>query len=132
MEEKQPALLKKAEECFLNARDRNKADFKNYEKLSTVYNLLNRTQDAYDWALKATKRYPGSARLRLNIAKIAEQLAKTELAVKHYKEAIDIEDKYRRQFQEMYPEEELISRLGQDKYKFAKERIKSLSRQSSP
>ncbi|GAF82455.1 unnamed protein product, partial [marine sediment metagenome] len=86
-------LLKQAEECFLAAIERNRADFKNYEKLSAVYNLLAEPQKAYEWGLKAIKRYPGSARLRIELAKIAEQLGKTDVAIKHYEKAIDIEDK---------------------------------------
>lgn len=127
-EKKQPILLEKAEECFLNAIERNEASFKNYDKLSTVYNLLGDTQKAYDWGLEAAKRYPGSGRLQFKLAEIAEQLEKTALAIKHYNEAIDIEDKYRRQFQRMYPErDKIVSRLGEEKYRKAKQRIEFLS-----
>ncbi len=129
---KQPILLKKAEECFLSALERNEADFKNYEKLSTVYNLLGQRQKAYDWGLEARKRYPGSGRLQFKLAEIAEQLGKTTLAIGHYNEAIDIEDRYRDQFQRMYPErKEIVSRLGEEKYKKAKQRIEFLSQQSA-
>jgi len=121
-------LLKKAEECFLQAIERNKADYKNYEKLSTVYELLGQNQDAYDWCLKATELYPGSGRLRFKLAKIAEQLDKTDVAIEQYRKAIEIEDKYRRQFQVMYPErKEIVSRLGEEKYQFAIKRVKELS-----
>ncbi|HUS74078.1 MAG TPA: tetratricopeptide repeat protein, partial [Sedimentisphaerales bacterium] len=131
-EKKQPILLEKAEKCFLNAIERNEASFKNYDKLSTVYNLLGDTQKAYDFGLEAAKRYPGSGRLQFNLAEIAEQLGKTALAVEHYLETIRIEDKYRRQFQRMYPErEEIVSRLGEEKYKKAKQRIEFLSQQSA-
>jgi tetratricopeptide (TPR) repeat protein len=127
-EKKQPMLLEKAEKCFLNAIERNEASFKNYDKLSTVYNLLGETQKAYDWGLEAAKRYPGSGRLQFKLAEIAEQLGKTALAIGHYNEAIDIEDKYRRQFQRMYPErDKIVSRLGEEKYKKAKQRIENLS-----
>jgi len=127
---KHPFLLENAAKCFLDAVERNEASFKNYEKLSTVYNLLGDTQKAYDWGLEAAKRYPGSGRLQFNLAEIAEQLGKTALAVEHYKEAVMIEDKYRRQFQRMYPDrEEIFSRLGEEKYKRAKQKIDSLSRQ---
>ena len=126
--EKQPALLKKAEQCFLQAIERNKADYKNYEKLSTVYELLDQTQEAYDWALAATELYPGSGRLRFKLAKIAEQLGKTNIAIEQYRKAIEIEDSYRCQFQIMYPErKEIVSRLGEEKYQFAIKRVKELS-----
>jgi len=129
--EKRP-VLKKAAKCFLAAIERNEANFKNYDKLSTVYNLLGEPQEAYEWGLKAAKRYPGSARLQFKLAEIAEGLGKTTLAIGHYNEAIDIEDKYRDQFQRMYPErEEIVSRLGEEKYKKAKQRIEFLSQQSA-
>ncbi|GAG79582.1 unnamed protein product, partial [marine sediment metagenome] len=109
----QPLLLKQAEECFLAAIERNRADFKNFKRLAEVYNLLAETsiqQEKTAWLNKAfesasdgVERYPGSARLRIELAKIAEQLGKTDIAIKHYEEAIDIEDKYRQQFQLMYP-----------------------------
>ena len=130
-EKKQPVLLEKAVKCFLSAVERNNADFKNYEKLSQVYNLLGDTQKAYDWGLEAAKRYPGSGRLQFNLGEIAERMGKTTEAVEHYKEAIGIEDKYRRQFQEMYPGRDIISRIGEKKYKKAKQRIEFLSQQSA-
>lgn len=125
---KQP--LEKATKCFLNAIERNKADFKNYEKLSQVYNLLGDTQQAYNRGLEAANRYPGSGRLQFNLAEIAEKLGKTVVAIEHYKEAVMIEDEYRSQFRQMYPGREIVSRLGEEKYKRAKQRIDSLSRQS--
>ncbi|MHC4643492.1 MAG: tetratricopeptide repeat protein [Planctomycetota bacterium] len=127
---KQKILLEKAAKCFLTAVERNHADFRNYEKLSQVYRLLGDTQQAYDWGLKAAKRYPGIGRLQFNLAEIAEGMGKTTAAVEHYKEAVMIEDKYRSQFQVMYPGREIISRFDEDKYKRAKKRIENLSRQS--
>ncbi len=60
-------------------------------------------------------------------------LGKTDVAIKQYEEAIDIEDKYRAQFREMYPErKEIVSRLGEEKYQFAKQRLKFLTGQSTP
>jgi len=130
-EKKQPVLLEKAVERFLGAVKRNNADFKNYEKLSQVYNLLGDNKKAYQWGLEAAKRYPGSGRLQFNLGEIAERMGKTTVAVEHYQEAVIIEDNYRRQFQEMYPGWEIISRLGQEKYRKAKQRIEYLSRQPS-
>ena len=130
--EKRPVLLEKAAKCFLAAIERNEANFKNYDKLSTVYNLLGEPQEAYEWGLKAAKRYPGSARLQFKLAEIAEGLGKTTLAIGHYSEAIEIEDKYRPQFQKMYPGREIVSRLGEEKYKKAKQRLKHLSEQPTP
>jgi O-antigen ligase len=136
-------LLVRAEKCFLGAIDRNAAAFKNFERLTDVYMLLAETapkQDsagwlnkAFDTASQAVECYPGCARLRVEMARIAEQLGKTDIAVEQYKKAIDIEDSYGRQFKAIYPErEDVVSRLGDDKYLFAKERLKALAEQKSP
>ena len=125
---KQPVLLEKAAKCFLGAIERNEASFKNYDKLSTVYRLLGDTQKAYDFGLEAAKRYPGNGRLQFKLAEIAEQLGETTVALEHYKKAVMIEDKYRRQFQRMYPErDKIVSRLGEEKYRKAKQQIENLS-----
>ncbi|MFZ2148776.1 MAG: O-antigen ligase family protein [Sedimentisphaerales bacterium] len=131
-------LLLRAENCLTTAINRNSASFKNYERLTEVYLLLaeNSTQqEKIDWLNKALDntsftvdyRYPGCARLRIELAKIAERLGKTDFAILQYKKAIDIEDQYREQFKEMYPErKEIVSRLGEDKYQLAKQRLKFL------
>jgi tetratricopeptide (TPR) repeat protein len=122
--------LEKAAACFISAIERNKADFKNYEKLSRVYNLLGDTEQAYQWGLEAVKRYPGSGRLQFNLAEIAESTGKTTVAVGHYKETVRIEEEYRRQFLQMYPGRGIISRLGEEKYERAKKQIQHLSQLS--
>ncbi|MFB0555329.1 MAG: O-antigen ligase family protein [Phycisphaerae bacterium] len=137
-------LLLQAEKCLLAAIERNSAAFKNYERLTEVYLLLSEVSaqpGKFDWLQKAFDnasftveyRYPGCARLRIELAKIAELLDKTDVAIKQYEEAIDIEDKYRAQFREMYPErEKIVSRLGEEKYQFAKQQLKFLKNQSTP
>jgi len=136
-------FLVRAEKCFLGAIGRNAAAFKNFERLTDVYMLLAETsppqdsttwvQKGYDTALQAVELYPGCARLRVEAARIAEQLGKTDIAVEQYKKAIDIEDSYGRQFKAIYPQkEEAISRLGDDKYLYAKERLKALCEQPPP
>ncbi len=129
---KQPALLKKAEQCFLEAIERDHANYKNYENLSTVYDLLGRTKEAYDFGCKAAERYPGSAQIQFHLAQIAEKLHKTDTAIEHYKNTVDIEDSFRRQFRMMYPDRESFSRLGQKKYKIAKQKIKQLTEKQTP
>jgi hypothetical protein len=134
----QPALLKKAEACFFAAIARDNADFKNYEKLSEVYSLLAKNspmQEKKDWLNKslnclwsAVERYPTSDRLRFELAEIAEQLDKTNIAIAQYKKAVEIEDAYRNQLKIMYPDREIFSRLGEEKYNNAKQRIKQLSK----
>jgi tetratricopeptide (TPR) repeat protein len=137
-------LLLQSEKYLRAAIERNSAAFKNYERLTEVYLLLSEVsaqpeksdwlQKAFDNALFAVEhRYPGCARLRIELAKIAELLDKTDVAIKQYEEAIDIEVQYREQFQEMYPErEKIVSRLGEEKYQFAKQQLKFLTGQSTP
>lgn len=120
------SLLEDAKACFAVAIKRNLADYKNYEKISAVYTTLGQSQEAYDWGLKAVQLYPGCDRLWFNLAKTAEELNRNELALQYYAKAVEIEDSYRRQFQIMYPRTKIVSRLGEDKYQFAKERIEQL------
>jgi O-antigen ligase len=138
----QPDLLEKAEACFLAAIARDRADFKNYQKLSEVCNLFAKNgpaQEKNNWlnyalvSLRfAVERYPGSSQLRIESAEVAEQLYETDLALAQYKRAVKIEDAYRNQFQIMYPGRKIFSRLGEEKYQFAKQRIKSLSERLAP
>lgn len=137
----QPALLKQAVKCLLIAIERNKADFKNYEKLSEVYNLLAETpteqtntwlNKAFDTASLAVRHYPGCGRLRIKSAQIAEKLGKSNIALEQYKKAIRIEDQYRRQFQLMYPGQKIFSRLGEKKYRTAKQKVKQLTEKPTP
>ena len=50
----------------------------------------------------------------------------TEKALHAYQKAVEIEDRYRIQFKKMYPNNEIVSRLGEDKYQLAKKRISEL------
>ncbi|MEE9370863.1 MAG: hypothetical protein V3W45_05260, partial [Sedimentisphaerales bacterium] len=130
-------LLMRSRRAFLAAIRRNEFDFKNFERLTRVDNLLaeaSSEQERIDWlneafnaALVAVELYPNLARLRVELAKIAEQLGKTDIAIIQYQKAIEIEDSFRVQFQAMYPERRIFSRLGEDKYDFAVERVKELS-----
>lgn len=136
-----PDLLLQAEKHLQTAIQRNKQNFKYFEQLAQVYSLLagippGQDKDKYlDKAFQimslAIERYPGCERLRFKLAQIAEQLGKTDIALEQYREAIRIEDKYRAQFRIMYPErKEVVSRLGQEQYRFALKRIKELSKES--
>ncbi len=137
-----PALLEKAEACFLTAVARDRADFENYENLSDVYKLLANTakkqnkthwlNSALDSIESAVECYPGNARLRIKMAEIAEQLGKNNIAIAQYQKAIEIEDAYRRQFKTLYPQREIFSRLGEESYNRAKQKIKLLENQSAP
>jgi tetratricopeptide (TPR) repeat protein len=126
-----------AERRLLEAAGRNPADFRNYEKLAEVYGLLAETppeemrrnwlEKAFEAASKAAGRYPGCGRLHYTAAGIAESLGRTEAAVAGYRRAIEIENAYREQFRVMYPGAEMFSRLGQDKYRIAAERLEALT-----
>jgi len=133
---KTDALLLQAADYFAHAIERNSADYKNFEKLSRLYKLLAELESSESdkWWQKAfvaiedaVSRYPGNARLRVELAGIAEQLNKNEVAIENYRLAIKIEDDYSEQFKIMYPDRAVFSRLGKEKYLLAKERIAALS-----
>ena len=138
----QKDLLLKSEKSLLEAVERNHADYKNFERLAETYSYLAQISTgrgkseyldkAFDSADIAVKLYPGCGRLRFKLAEIAEQLGEIDIAVEHYKEAVDIEDSFRRQFQIMYPGSRIFSRLGEDRYQAAKQKIKSLSPKTAP
>lgn len=130
-------LLLQSEKCLQAAIEQNSASFKNFERLTKVYNLLaevSTQQEKFDWLNKsfvsakdAVKLYPGCGRLHFKLAEIAQRLSKTNTSVEHYKKTIHIEDKYRCQFKTIYPEMgKIISRLGEEKYQLAKQRLKLL------
>ena len=130
---KQAVMLMQAAEYFSAATQLDKADFKNYEKLMRVYQLLamfstfdhrgDWLQKAYDSGIEAARRYPGKGMLQFELGKIAERLSNKKTALSHYEEAVEIEDSYRAQFRIMYPGREMFSRLGQSRYEAAKKRI---------
>jgi tetratricopeptide (TPR) repeat protein len=138
---KQSNLLQESEKHLREAIKRNKADSENFERLTEVYNQwakvsMQKRADlltkAFDSANRAVELYPGAGRLRIELAKIAEKLGKTDLAIQQYKKAVEIEDAYRHQFRIMYPDREIFSRLGEEKYNSAKQRLKFLTGQSTP
>ena len=130
--QKQPALLDRAAQYLRQAVEQNPADYKNYEKLAQVCALGQRWQDAYDWYLKATERYPGCERLWFRLAQAAEQLGKPEAALGYYIKAVQIEEAYQQQFRRMYPtRDKVISRLGDRDLTIARKRIEELSGQSA-
>jgi tetratricopeptide (TPR) repeat protein len=132
-------ILFPAEKAFQAAILRNPADFKNYDKLSDVYQSLAEAypQQHLSWFAKAFESlsravdlYPSSAELHLTLATIAQQLNKIDCAIENYSQAIAIEDAYREQFKIMYPGKELFSRLGEIKYNFAKQRLEELTKKA--
>jgi hypothetical protein len=129
-----------AYKCLQEAIKRNPASFKNYEDLSQVYLRLSETSNpeekstwltlAFNAAQQAVERYHGNERLHFNLAQIAERLADTQTALKEYQKSVEIEDMYRNLFHKMYPKEEIVSRFGDDKYKYAIKRIAELTSQN--
>lgn len=124
---KRAASLEKAAEYFRQAVEVNPADYKNYEKAGDAYRLLGRSEEAYKWYAGAAERYPGCGRLHYRLGESAERLDAQAEARTHYQRAVTIEDAFRKQFREMYPErEKVVSRLGEDRYQRAKTRIAAL------
>ncbi len=135
-------LLLRAAKCLQGAIERNGAAFKNFERLTQVYGLLAETStgpEKADWlnktldtASQAVDRYPGCGRLHFKLALIAEQADETDVALERYSKAIEIEDAYRDQFRQIYPErKDVVSRLGEEKYRRSTQRKKSLREQPS-
>lgn len=134
--------LQHAEKCLLAAIARDPADSKHFERLAETYTLFteisppdektNWLNKALDSISSAVERYPGSARLHLQAAEIAEKLDNNTLALDHYQKTVDIEDAFRNQFKIMYPQWRLVSRLGEEKYQHAKQKLKDLSEKSTP
>ena len=134
-------LLLRAETCLKSAIGRNDAAFKNFERLTDVYRQLVETstqQEKTDWldkafetASQAVERYPGCGRLHFKQAQIADQMGNADIAIEQYRKAIAIEDEYRAQFRQMYPErEDIVSRLDKNRYDYAKKRVEELSKKS--
>ena len=130
-------MLKLSANYFEEAAAADPAGFKDYENLSNVYALLTKhdttadqpkwAQLAFEYAEKAAQRYPGSARLQMQMATIADQRGKSSIAIEHYKRAVQIEQSYQKQFEQMYPNKQTFSRLGWDKYRFVKRRYRELT-----
>ena len=134
-------LLLRVESCLKDAVGLNDAEFKYFERLTEVYRLFAETstgREKADWldkafeaASQAVERYPGCGRLHFKKAQIADRMGNAEIAVEHYTKAIEIEDEYRAQFRQMYPErEDIVSRIDKNMYLYAKERVEELSKKS--
>ncbi len=129
-------LLVAAEQSLFLAVERNPADYKNFDRLAEVYDALAKAspagradylQKALACAEDAVELYPGSAELQFSLAQIAEEIGDGATAIEHYRAVVQIEEGFREQFRQMYPGREVFSRLGQQKYEQAKERIELLS-----
>lgn len=129
-------LAEEAEKAFLRALSRNPDDYRLMETLGDFYtvsaeveksaDLKNRLlEKSYHWILQAWQHFPGSDRLAYKLGMLTEQMNRLEEAVGWYALAIKIEEDYRKQFQQMYPNYPLFSRLGEDRYQYAKKMIQS-------
>ena len=88
---------------------------------------LGQGPQAYDWFLRAAERYPGCGRLHFQLGQIADGFAQPNGAREHYAETVRIEEAFRAQFREMYPErEDMVSRLGEANYQTARKRLAEL------
>lgn len=133
---KDPALLEQSAEAFNRALRRNPQDYRLYEALSDVFAIRAESEEnpaektafleqSYAAAQEAFLRFPGSDRLTFKLGMMAQQLHDTEHALLWYCRAAEIEEAYRRQFRQMYPDYELFSRLGEERYQYAREFIRS-------
>ena len=130
--------LEKAAAHFKKAIKREPVNFKFYENLADTYIIYSNIEGKEENENYLTKAFrnmhgavtcnPGSARLRIKIAQLSQKMGSTEDAIAQYRKAIEIEDDFRKQFQAMYPDYEVFSRLGAKKYDMAKQRIEELSK----
>ncbi|MGB7582805.1 MAG: O-antigen ligase family protein [Sedimentisphaerales bacterium] len=128
-------LFNNAEQALFIAAERNPRDYRIFDSLSELYSIYARLQPeqneallnkALDSASIAVELYPGDAELHFKLAQIADELGRMDLALKNYKVAVQIEDGFRKQFKLMYPGRKVLSRLDEDKYFSATQRIKDL------
>lgn len=129
------ALLKEALENYKQALLRNPAVFYISRAIMETYRLLAETADdpaaakaalgeAYMYGQAAQRRYPGSDVLAFGLGEIAERLGRPREALEWYRRAVEIEEAYCAQFAVMYPGYELFSRLGQERYEYARDYIR--------
>ena len=133
---KDASLLEQAANAFQATICRNPDDYRLRESLSDVYFVRADTagdpnektdffQQSYDSLKQAWLRFPGSDRIVFKLGTLAEQLGLTAEAGGWYCRAVTIEQAYRRQFQEMYPEYDLFSRLGQQRFEYAQQYVQT-------
>ncbi|MEJ5259803.1 MAG: O-antigen ligase family protein [Anaerohalosphaeraceae bacterium] len=129
--DRQP-LLEEARKAFTRALSRNPMDYRLMEALGdlfTVWAESENTEDvrtsfyqtSYEWTLQAWQRFPGSDRLVYKLGTLSERLNRPQEAAGWYTLAVQIEDEYRRQFRQMYPNDPIFSRLGESRYQYARD-----------
>jgi len=129
---KREEYLTQALTFLQQAQHRNPHNYAYSESLSKVYvyesgvkkeNGRKFLEAAYQAEMEAQCLYPGSDRIAFELGILAEEMEQSPKAVEHFRRAIEIEDQYRKQFAEMYPDYPLCSRLGQKRYEYAKEYV---------
>jgi len=129
---KKPNHLIEALTLQQQARQRDPYNFIYSKSLSDIYVYLSESQNentaphlesAYQAAMEAQRLYPGSDRIAYNLGVLAEKMNQPQKAAEHFRQAVEIEDQYRKQFNEMYPNYPLCSRLGQGRYEYATKHI---------
>ena len=138
-----PELLLSAAGHFQRSAEKNPADYRVRQTLSDTWLLLaeqtEQPERKTEYLLKARRaafeawlRFPGSDQLTYQLGQLAEQLGQDQEAVTWYRLAVDIEDAYRIQFRQMYPEYDLFSRLGEQRYTYAEEFIEARAAGTAP
>ena len=122
LENIKPKNEKQIKNKITKASARNVANYKYYQKLAVLYADSN-PQLALEFAHKAIGKYPGSGQLQYLAGQLAEKVNDENLALEHYRKAIEIEKGFQAQFKQMYPDRNVISRLGWQEFEAAKKFI---------
>jgi hypothetical protein len=129
---KREEYLTQALAFLQQAQRRNPHNYAHSELLSEIHidqseiNEENKgtfLEAAYQAEMEAQRLYPGSDRIAYNLGTLAEKMNQPQKAIEHFRRAVEIEDQYRSQFAEMYPGYPLCSRLGQQRYEYARQYI---------
>ena len=106
---------------------RNPRDYRIQENLGDDYAKLRQWDQAAVCFQQATELYPGCGRLWYKLAQAADYQHENELALTAYARAVAAEEAFREQFLAMYGQEKTpVSRLGQDEFTIAKQRLGTL------
>jgi len=129
-------LFEEAEKAFKRALTRNPDDYRLMEALGDLFITRAEMEDSdivrqeflktgFCWFQKAWRRFPGCDRLAYKLGMAAEQMNQIEEAVRWYSLAVEIEEAYRKQFEQMYPNYPMFSRLGEKRYQYARDFLES-------
>ncbi len=124
-------LFEEAEKAFIRALKRNPDDYRLMEALGDLFIARAETEESdalrqeflkagFCWLQKAWSHFPGCDRLAYKLGMLAEQMNQIEEAVRWYSLAVEIEEAYRKQFEQMYPNYPMFSRLGEKRYQYAR------------